>query len=464
MKRQLIVIVACTTIVAAACGRSDSERGGGTMSSTADGTPPTAKSADFGTVTDVCQKGSPSGSPTTGVTPTEIRVATFADVGFVGRPGLDQEFFDTADVFSEWCNDRGGINGRKIVVDKRDAALTNVKARMTESCTEDFAMVAGGAVFDQDGVDTRLQCLLPDVSGYVASKKARGADLVVGPLPNPPSKLQMGILRYLGEKYPAATDHVGVLTGDIATTKVVADDNAAAAESLGWKISYNDVYPAAGVTDWTPYAQKIKDSGTKGLIWVGEAENLAALLGALRDIGYELDFIRTDPNHYEQNLIKTGGAALSDKNVYVSSSFYPFEQAKPTNATGEYLKAFADYKPDGKNRTYLGLQAWSAWLLFAKAASSCGNDLTRTCFHDAVRKVTKWTGGGLHAETSPGSNSPTRCYAIERATPKGFVLVTDTHPNAGIYNCSPKNLYALTVNPDDVTTLADVGQSIDNLK
>jgi hypothetical protein len=462
MKRPFVVVIVSVAVLAVACGRSGSTAGGGTTSTTA--AAPSASTSDFGTLTDVCQKGSPSGSPTQGVTADSIHVAVFSDAGFVGRPGLNQEFFDTADVFSKWCNERGGINGRRIVVDRRDAALSNVQARMVESCRDDFVMVAGGATFDQDGVETRLKCLLPDFAGFVTSPKARGADLVVQPLPNPLGKLQIGILNYLGAKYPDARAHVGVLTGDIATTKIVANDNATAAKALGWKISYNDVYPVIGMSDWTPYAQKIKDSGTKGLIWVGEPEGLGGLMGALRDIGYKLDFVRADANHYDRKLIDTGGSALADKNVYVSSAFYPFEQAKPTNATGEYLRLFEQYKPGGKSRTYLGLQAWSAWLLFAKAASSCGNDLTRTCVYDAAKKIKSWTGGGLHAETSPGTTGATECYALERATPAGFVLVADTKPNQGIYNCSPKNLYTLPPDSADVTTLADVGQSLGNMK
>ncbi len=464
MKRPFIVIAVCLGLLGAACGRSDSSGGGGDTTSTTGGGAPTAKSADFGTLTDVCQKGKPSGSPTQGVTPTEIRIGTFSDAGFVGRQGLNQEFFDTAEVFAKWCNDRGGINGRSIVIDQRDAALTNVTARMTDACAEDFMIVGGGATFDQDGVETRLKCLLPDIAGFVVSKAARGADLVVQPLPNPLTGLAIGLLRYLGRTFPSATDHVGVLTGDIETTKVVADDNAAAAKSLGWKIVYNDVYPVVGLADWTPYAQKLKDSGTKGLIWVGEPEGLAALLGALRDINYQLDFIRADANHYDQKVIQLAGPSLADGNLFINSAFYPFELAKPTNATGQYLQAFEDYKPDGKKRTYLGLQAWSAWLLFAQAASSCGNELTRTCAYDAAKQVTSWTGGGLHAETSPGANGGTECYAALRATPDGFVLVTDTNPNRGIYNCNPKNTIARPKDPADVTTLKDVGQDIKNMK
>jgi ABC-type branched-subunit amino acid transport system substrate-binding protein len=398
------------------------------------------------------------------VTPTEVHIATFSDPGFAGRPGLNQEFFDTADVFAAWCNDRGGIGGRKIVVDKRDAALTNVKARMTESCDQDLMMVGGGAVFDQDGVETRLQCLLPDISGFVVSIKARGSDLVVQPVPNSVKEIATGALNYLDKKYPAATKDVGVLTGDLSTTKSVADQNAEAAKALGWDIVYNDQYPAAGVTDWTPYAQKVKDAGVKGLIWIGEPENLAAFMKSLKSIGYELDFIRTDANHYDQKLIDIAGDALAGDNVYIQSAFYPFEKANKSNATGQYLAAFEEYKPDGKKNTYLGLQAWSAWLLFAEAAKECGNDLTRTCVYNAAKKITGWTGGGLHAKTTPGSGRAGTCYALEQATPNGFKLVTDTNPNDGIYSCNPKNVHTLTGDYGSGVTLADVGQSISNMK
>ena len=60
---------------------------------------------------------------------------------------LPREPLSTADVFAAWCNDRGGINGRKIEVDKKDSALTQVQAKMTEACADDFMMVGGGAVF-----------------------------------------------------------------------------------------------------------------------------------------------------------------------------------------------------------------------------------------------------------------------------------------------------------------------------
>ena len=462
MRGRLISVVALTALVVVACGRSNGSSA--TKPDTSSTSSGSGKSTSFGSLKNVCQTGKPSGSPTTGVSPTEIHVATFSDVGFVGRPGLNQEFFDTADTFAAWCNDRGGINGRKIVVDKRDSALVNTKARMSEACASDFVMVGGGSTFDQDGVVTRLQCLLPDFSGFVVSPQARGADLVVQPLPNSLKTLQILALNYLGAQYPAATKNIGVLTGDISTTKIVADQNAEAAKSLGWTIVYNDAYPAAGLTDWTPYAQKLKSQNVKGLIWVGEPEGLSGLLRSLADIGYTLDFVRADANHYDKKLIDLAAEALAKNKLYVQSAFLPFEKADASNATGQYLQAFKDYNPTGKNRTYLGLQAWSAWLLFATSARSCGNDLTRTCVYNAGKKITAWTGGGLHATTTPSTGASTPCGLILQATPKGFVIAPGLKATEGPYSCSPKNAYTLTGDYGKGVTLADVGQDIKNMK
>ncbi len=458
-----LALVLALGLVAAACGRDDSDTGSGdTTTTTAASGGAKTTSADFGTLTDVCQTGKPSGSPATGVTPEDIHVATFSDVGFSGRPGLNQEFFDTADVFAGWCNDHGGINGRKIVVDKRDAALTNTKAQMTTSCKEDFVMVGGGAVFDQDGVKTRLECLMPDISGFVVSPEARGADLVVQPVPNSVTSLPTGDLKWLQKKYPEGAKKFGILTGDVATTKIVGDQTKELTKALGWTKVYDDVYPSFGPPSWVPYAQGLKSAGVEGLIWIGEPEFLAKLLEAMQGINYSPQFIRTDANHYDQLLITTGGAAIKD-NVFIRSAFAPFEDAKGDNATQQYLDLFKQYKPDGKNRTYLGLQAFSSWLLFAQAAKECGNDLTRKCVYENAKKVTDWDGGGLHSKQNPSTGKAGECFLIEQATPDGFKN-PNVSPNDGIFNCDKGNVYVLKGDYPKGVTLADVGKSMSDLK
>lgn len=445
--------VVVVVLIAAACSRDSSDTPASTPEtpeSSAEGT----ATGDFGTLENVCQEGDASGATAQGVTNNEIRVATFADPGFAGRPGLNQEFFDSAQTFAAWCNAAGGINGRKIVVDERDSALFDYQARIAEACAEDFFMVGGGAVFDDAGVEDRLSCLLPDIAGFAVTPEARGADLVVQPVPNSNEVLAIGTFNWLGEEFPESLDHIGVLTGNLPTTISQARQQQEAVEALGWTVVYDDQYPAAGPTTWAPYAAALKEKGVKGLIWVGEPENLAKLSQALRDAEYPLEWVRADANHYDEKLIDVGGDAV--ENVFIHSNFYPFEEADDNPATQQYLDAFAQYSPEGKDRAYLGLQGWSAWLLFAQAARDCGSDLTRSCVYDNAKQVHDWTGGGLHISGDPGTNTPGDCYTIVQATPGGFTR-PDIHPDDGIFRCGDENLYEFQGDYGTGATLADVG-------
>src|SRR5262245_40006139 len=81
-------------------------------------------SGTFGDLKDRCGPGDASGATARGVTNDSIKVTTMADPGNSFSPGLGQEYFDTAEAFVKWCNDAGGILGRKIELTTRDAKGT----------------------------------------------------------------------------------------------------------------------------------------------------------------------------------------------------------------------------------------------------------------------------------------------------------------------------------------------------
>ena len=205
----------------------------------------------------------------------------------------------------------------------------------------------------------------------------------------------------------------------------------------------------------------MKDKGVEGVIWVGEPENLAKLEVDMKDVNFAPQWIRADTNHYDQKLLDVGGASVA--NTYIPSSFVPFEEAAKNPATQQYLDEMKKYTPGGKAKALLGLQAWSAWLLFAQSAKQCGSDLTRRCVYDNAKKVHDWTGGGLHAPTDPGANGGSKCFTLLVAG-NGKFTVVDNKPNRGLYNCSPQNRQALTGDYGKGVTLADVGKSISDLK
>jgi len=459
-----------TLAVLAACTRasSDVETGAATTTTAAAAGPSTTAAADtpgpgdFGTLKAVCGPGDASGATAVGVTDDKVRIATFSDVGFSGRPGLNQELFDAADVFTKWCNAAGGILGRKIQLDKRDAKLTEYKQRVTESCQQDFLMVGGGAVFDDTGQDERLRCLLPDIPGYVVSTKARGADLEVPPLPTALDEVPIGVYQYLDEEYPGSGARVGFLTGNVGSTVTIDAQNQEGVKSIGWKIVYQAQYNSVGEASWTPFAQALQSKGVKGLVYTGEPENGAKLLQAVADIGYQLDWVVVGANFLDQRLIDLGGDAI--QHVYMASSVVPYFEAAKNPATQQYLDLFQQYAPNGKAKATLGFNAFSAWLLFATAAKSCGSDLPRRCVYDAAKGTTMWTAGGLHAESNPSSGHALECGLIIEATPKGFEIPADFPRTDGLFGCRPGSVLQLKGDYGTGAKLADVGKTLADLK
>jgi ABC-type branched-subunit amino acid transport system substrate-binding protein len=460
----LLAALVAISLLAGGCTRSEGESevgaqedSGGSETSTESG----GGDGTFGDLEDVCGPGDATGDTDQGVTGDSIKVGTISDPGFVGRPGLNQELFDASKVFVEWCNDAGGINGREIEMTERDAKLTEYKQRITEACQEDFMIVGSGGVFDETGQDERLTCLLPDIPAYQVSPKARGADLSVRPLPTPLDQIAIAVFQYLETKFPDTTEDVGFLTGNVPATVTVDQQNQEAVESLDWKIIYEAQYNSAGEPSWTPYVQAMQSEGVKGLVYTGEPENFSKLLQAAADIDYEFEWAVVGGNALDKKFIDLGGDAI--KNVFLLSAVVPPFMADQNPATQQYLDLFEEYLPDGKSEALLGYNAFSAWLLFATAVKECGSEVTRKCVLEAA-SVDEWTGGGLHAPSSPGKGEPTRCGMVVTASPEGFSVPDDFELTDGLFRCSDDSVIELKGDYGKGAKLEDVGKSLDDLE
>src|SRR5271168_3902049 len=97
----------------------------------------------------ICEPGLGGALSVRGVTSKSINIAVFNDAANTIDPGLAVEYIQQGTAFADWCNAAGGINGRKIMIDNRDAALFNAGQEMTAACQSDFMAVGGGLVLDQ---------------------------------------------------------------------------------------------------------------------------------------------------------------------------------------------------------------------------------------------------------------------------------------------------------------------------
>ncbi|HEX4778917.1 MAG TPA: ABC transporter substrate-binding protein [Acidimicrobiia bacterium] len=428
----------------AGCSRSGGKASGSGSTTTTARTAGAAGAGTFGDAGQVCGPGDAKGATEQGVTDTTIRVGTMADPGAQVQPGLDQELFDTATAFVGWCNAAGGINGRTLQLDKWDSKLTEVAARMIQACASDFMLVGNGEAFDSAGVDQRVKCRLGEIPAYDVSKQAAAAPMTVQPIAASAHTSAIGgALRILKETDPEAARHLGQLSSQLQSVKDAGDRDRSAAKQLGYVSAYYDEAPIL-IDNFRTYAQNLQSKGVQVFLFENAPDNLAALYRALAELKYFPKWGIYGGNMYDPKLVKNAGGALQG-NVLIVTNAVPFELASTHPATKQYIDILAKYAGGAQPKS-LGINAWSAWLLWAKSAKACGSHLTRTCVLDKAAAVTSWTAGGLHAPAHPGNanQSASPCFVFVRATPSGFKIDEKmTHPTRDIFNCDPRNVVKL---------------------
>ncbi|HEY1737140.1 MAG TPA: ABC transporter substrate-binding protein, partial [Acidimicrobiia bacterium] len=349
-----IAIALTLPIVIAACGRGSSTTATSPPNSSSGSTPSAAAGLDqgsFGDLGKICKPATDASAlkaTDVGVTANAINVTTFSDPGYSGAKGLDQELFDTAVAFTNWCNKFGGLNGRMIHVTLADGKLLESEQRMVEACdAKTFMAIGGGSVFDDTMQADRLGCkngAIPQVSGYLVTVKASDSDLTKQPLPNPGDTQPVGAFNYLKQKFPQDWSHIGIMTGEIATTEVVAQRNEEALKGMGAKIVYNGLYPPQGTDNWRPYVSAMEAHGVKGLYWVGQPAGLGQMVSAAKGLGLKLDWIQTDANHYDPTLFTNASPASAANGIYVRSAISPFLSGATENAaTKQYVQLVTNY-------------------------------------------------------------------------------------------------------------------------
>jgi hypothetical protein len=445
-----VALAVVLVLVAASCSRSGGSAestGSSSSASSASGGGATAlANGGFGDLSKVCSPGDTNGPANTasdkGVTATDIHIGTVTDKGFPGRSGLNKEMYDGAVAFAAWCNSHGGIVGRKLVIDDRDAALTNYQGVVTASCDADFALVGGGAVFDAQDNGARVACGLISLPGYAVTPQARVADLQVQPVPNPVYEFASAGYRWLQGAYPDA-DKLGVLWVNLDGPSTIHAQIVEMAEKMSFDVVFDEQYRPLGETGWRGFVQKMRDDGVTAFEMIGEPENMVALQQAMQTEGWYPTFTHLQPNYLDEKFMQEGASSMSDA-TYMRSAFPPFDMADQVPALADYLELMQRYNPGGKT-AMLGMQGLSGFLLFAVAANECGADLSRACILEKAAAQQDWTAGGLHSPQTPGNTTATECDLAIHATSDGFEYDEAlTDPNQGIYNCDPDNVIQLT--------------------
>ncbi len=400
----------------------------------------TTSSATFGTLPSPCGKGHATGATDQGVTNSTINVAYGDDRGFSGLPGLDQEMGDAVKDMIAWCNAQGGINGRKIVGDYYDAAVTQVGSVMTQACKQDFMLVGEGFALDGTAEQTRLGCNLASVPGFTVAPTVANAYEMYQASPNPANASPVSSAYQAEKLFGSKVKHAGVYDSTLSTQQSSTAKAVQAFTAAGWKFIPNcsAIIDYNGEANYTPFVQKLQSCGAQVIF--NDATPGPTLYGAFEaenQIGYDPIWVM-DSGAYTAAFAQWNTEGLAN-NAYVRISYEPLEAAKVVPAVSQYLSIVKKY---GGLTSQLGEQATSSFLLWATQAKACGSTLTRQCMINHLAKVTTWTGGGLNASGNPAKNIPPNCGLLMKLD--GTKWVQAYPKKLGTFDCSSKYVVANT--------------------
>ncbi len=241
--RKFLSVSAALVLGAAAVAGCGSSGSTATTKSPAD----LARSSDFGTMKNLCHKaqGTNKANSDRGVTANSINVTTISDAGSSLQPGLNQELWDAATVFTRWCNAHGGINGRQIVMTKGNAQVTQYKQVIDQACKTEFALVGGGGAFDNTAQADRVACKLVAMPGFEASPEARSAPLSYPAVANAVPTRTDGGHTYIRLHY-GGNQKVAEVYGDFPSTLFTMSQQRGIFENKGQPVGRQQQCPGVG--------------------------------------------------------------------------------------------------------------------------------------------------------------------------------------------------------------------------
>ncbi|MEO9140219.1 MAG: ABC transporter substrate-binding protein [Jatrophihabitans sp.] len=365
----------------------------------------------FGDLASPCGKGDAKGATEQGVTDTSIRIGYGDDRGFAGAPGLEQDAGDAVKAMIQWCNDQGGINGRKITGDYYDAAITQTNNVMQKACKADFMLVGQAFAGDEAAEAARVNCKLVSVPTYAVGPDVANAPMYYSAVPNPVDQQPASGFAQLLKLQPGLKDGFGYIDSPLpAVTATIAKVKVAAA-AAGYKVLDCGVSISnQGEPSYAPFVNKFKSCGAK-VIYVpfNPSPVVFNFIASMNQANVKATYL-SQANGYAAYFAQANKAGLYN-DFYVQMPFQLLENAADDPATKAYLDAVAKVKG---TTGLLGMQATSSFLLWATAAKDCGSTLTRQCMVNKLSAVHDWTAGGLNGKTDPGANKATTCGLLAK--------------------------------------------------
>jgi ABC-type branched-subunit amino acid transport system substrate-binding protein len=419
------VVGIAVALVGAACGGGSSSSSSSTTTTNAASTtaPPGG-----GTASDV------------GVTPNQV---TVGNVSILSGPvpGLFQGAPNGVDAFFAYQNSLGGVNGRKINLKSSDDAFScNQNQNETQSLAgQAFAFVGSFSLFDNCGGKVlQAQPTIPDV--------AFSLDPVAQALPNnfSPQPLQngwrLGPLTYYKQKYPQAITHVGALVANIPSALSSWNNEKAAMESLGYKISYErDISPLD--TDFTSDVVRMRSAGVQMVVINTDVKGTAHFLNNAQQQAYKPQLVESLGTAYDGSFFKlVNPGAAQPVLIDQQQALYLGGDAKTTPEVSLFdtwmAKTHPGFQPD-----IFSIYGWTSARLFTQALQTAGLNPTRAGVLAALHNVHSFDSNGLLAVGDPADKKAPTCWVLIKTNNNQYQRQQPPSPPSG-FTCNPDGEFA----------------------
>jgi len=377
---------------------------------------------------------------TTGVTKNSV---TVGNVSIVSGPvpGLFEGASIGTKAYFDYINStKGGVNGRKLVVNGVDDAFSGETNRTEtqDAVASDFGLVGSFSLFDSYGCKALAQNPgVPDVSVTL--------DPVTNALPNVFSAQPLAVgsglgpLQYYKKHFPKNTT-VGTIVSNVQTSLDQWAGQKAALEHEGYHVAYvRDVGPTE--TDFTTDVISMRSDHVNAVDltavdWQVGAEfvqNAAAQ-------GWHPGLIfSAGPIYADQFVSHAGGpAATSGIQIGQGQALYLGQDANTIPADKLFLSYVKKVSPSWTPDLFT-LYGWASAALFVQALQGAGTNPTRGSVLTQLKKITSFNASGLIAPANPAQKKPASCYVMMQIKNGNYVR---TQPAKSGFSCDSTYFYA----------------------
>jgi ABC-type branched-subunit amino acid transport system substrate-binding protein len=402
--------------------------GGGGASAGAPGGATTPGAGGEGAVAPTQPEGGNGGATDIGITEDRIIIGNVSTLsGPV--PGLFRGALVGVQAWAAMVNSQGGIDGRLIEVRSGDDALDSGrnKAQHLALKNEVFAFVGSFSVTDDGGASELAGTNIPDVGNPLAPARFNLPNNF-SPAPLAPG-WETGPARYYINQFgPEPVRRVALFVSAVETARISARRERAVLESLGYEFVYTrEVQP--NEPNYTGDVIQMRSAGVQAVMWEGQADQIADLVNAMADQGFEVPLLNPGSTAYSEAFLEQAGAAAEGARIDVTHALYLGGDADVPEVA--LFREWMERVDPDQDVDLFALFGWASARMFEQAIRDAGPALTRDGVLAALGNITSFDANGLLAPSNPAGKVPTNCFLIIRVENGEFVR---EHPQQG-FDC-----------------------------